>query len=82
MMSRQALDRIAQRITGEDIRLVGSWEPIPRLIEFRAEFARELGVSEIALLRCRDIVDILDLVGGERTSQARDTGQPNFFLIL
>ena len=79
MTSRQALDRIAQRITGEDIRLVGFWEPLPRLVEFRAEFARELGVSESALLRCRDIVEVLDLAGEGQRSDARDVGQSPLF---
>ncbi len=79
MTSRQSLDLIAQRITGEDIRLVGFWEPLPGLVEFRAEFARELGVSEAALLRCRDIVEILDLAGEGRTSRTHESGQSLLF---
>ncbi len=58
---------------------MGSWAPLPGLIEFSADFASELGVSEPALLRCRDIVDILDLVGAGDTSRGQGTGQSKLF---
>lgn len=79
MTSRQQLDRIALQITGQDIRLVGFWEPLPGLNDFPAEFARALGVSEGALLRCRDIVDVLDLTGDRQFSQAIETGSLQLF---
>lgn len=79
MVSRYQLDRIAMRVTGNDIRLVGFWEPLPGLVEFRAEFSRELGVSEAALLRCRDIIEVLDLAGKGRTSRSLEAGQPILF---
>lgn len=79
MMSRRQLDRIAQRITGKDIRLVGFWEALPGLVEHRAAYARELGVSEAALLRCRDIIEVLDLSRERRTSSAQETGPPVLF---
>lgn len=79
MLSRQKLDRLVLKITGEDIRLLGFWSPLPGLPERAAEYAREFGVSEASLGRCRDIVDILDLLGKGRTSRENDTGQPLLF---
>lgn len=74
MTSRQHLDRLALQITGKDIRLVGFWEPLPGLTDFSAEYARELQVPEAALLRCRDIVEVLDLTGDRRFSRPVETG--------
>lgn len=76
MTSRQQLDRIALQITGKDIRFVGFWDPLPGLAEFSAEYARELRTSEAALLRCRDIVDVLDLTGDRPNSQPVESGVP------
>jgi len=77
MLARHQLDHIAQRITGQDIRLVGCWESLPGLQEYTAEYSRELGVSEGSLLRCRDIVAVLDLGGDKRASCASDDGYPS-----
>jgi hypothetical protein len=79
MISRQQLDRLVLRITGKDIRLVGFWNPLPGLEEFRAEYAKELGVSAAQLMRCNDIVDVLDLAGTGRTSRPPDTEHPLLF---
>lgn len=76
MITRQQLDRLALRITGNDIRLVGYWERLPGLDEHLAEFAAELGVTEIALGRCHDIVEVLDLTGNCRNVRPAENASP------
>lgn len=76
MLTRSHLDRVILKISGKDIRLTGFWEPLPGLPEYTADYARELGISEAALSRCRDIVDVLDLVGEGKTVRTNNSNEP------
>jgi len=62
MTSRQHLDRVLLSVTGEDICLVGNWERLPGLFGNAEQLAERLNVPKLALLRCRDITDVLGLM--------------------
>ena len=79
MNARQFLNQTIERITGEDIRLVGNWQQIPKLETHLAEISLELGVSERDLSRCRDIVDVLSLITDRRVTDRSDIPDPSFF---
>lgn len=79
MNARQFLNQTIERITGEDIRLVGNWQQIPKLENHLAEISIELGVSERELSRCRDIVDVLSLITDLRVTDRSDIPDASFF---
>lgn len=62
MSSRQTLDTAVKRVTGEDIRLVGNWQPLPGLADHVSQLADYLGLPENRLRQCADITDILNLL--------------------
>jgi len=74
MTARHFLDMQVRRITGQDIRLAGIWKALPALDSYAAEISAALGVSEIALRRCRDIADVLDLLPARFNESALPTG--------
>lgn len=80
MSSRQALDSVVKRVTGEDIRLVGNWQPLPGLKEHASQLADHLGLPESRLRQCGDITDVLTLLdnAGFRT-QEDNSSQASFF---
>jgi hypothetical protein len=77
--ARHSLNLTIQRITGQDIRLLGNWEPVPFEKAYSFEIAAALQVGERDLLRCRDISDILSLVGGAECATSGDAGQESLF---
>lgn len=70
MTSRQRLNQEMLVTTGQDIRLVGNWEPLPELFGNDEILAERLVVPTRHLLRCRDIADVLDLIEREGRLQA------------
>jgi hypothetical protein len=77
--ARHSLNLTIQRITGQDIRLLGNWEPVPFEKTYNFEIAEALQVSERDLLRCRDISDILSLIAGTECATSGDAGQESLF---
>lgn len=81
MNMRHILDRAVLKISGEDIRLAGNWQPLECVRQMPSELAAELGVGENHLRRCSDITEILELmereVGGQSVDQ--DDGQASLF---
>lgn len=66
-------------MTGEDIRLVGNWEPLPGLLDHGAVLADRLDVFPTQLLRCRDIADVVDLMEREGRLKADRSEGPTWF---
>lgn len=79
MDARHSLNLTIQRITGQDIRLLGNWEPVPFEKTYSFEIAESLQVSERDLLRCRDISDILSLIAGTEWATSGDAGEESLF---
>lgn len=79
MDARHSLNLTIQRITGQDIRLLGNWEPVPFENSYSFEIASALQVGERELLRCRDISDILNLIAGAECAPSGDSGQESLF---
>jgi hypothetical protein len=77
--ARHSLNLTIQRITGQDIRLLGNWEPLPFGTAYNFEIAAALQVEERALLRCQDISDILGLMAGTECTTSGDAGQESLF---
>ena len=79
MDARHSLNLTIQRITGQDIRLLGNWEPAPFEKSYSFEIAAALHVGERDLLRCRDISEILSLIAGAECATSGDSGQESLF---
>lgn len=79
MNARQFLNQTIERITGEDIRLVGNWQRIPKLENHLAEISIALDIPERELSRCRDIVDVLSLITDLRVTDRSDVPDATFF---
>jgi hypothetical protein len=77
--ARHFLNLTVQRITGQDIRLLGNWEPVPFGNAYSFEIAAALHVDERELLRCRDISDILHLLTTVECTPSGDAGQGSLF---
>ena len=78
MTSRQHLDQVLLQVMGEDIRLVGNWDPLPGFPDNAEQLAESLNVPKSQLLRCRDISDVLVLVETRRVETPVDVG-PSLF---
>lgn len=74
MNMRHLLDRAVLKISGEDIRLAGNWQPLECARRMSFELAHELGVNEARLRRCQDITEILDLMEREVQGGSVDQG--------
>lgn len=79
MTPRHILNQAVQRIIGQDIRLMGNWDPIPELRQHSGELAAALGVAESTLLRCVDISDALNLLDVEPAELQGPEDQPSFW---
>lgn len=62
MYARHIFDSTVLRVTGQDTRLVGNWEPVPDWSGYEGEMAAALDIPERELIRCREIADVLDLI--------------------
>jgi hypothetical protein len=78
MTSRQRLDQTLLSLTGEDIRLVGNWDPVPGLSGHADLLAERLNIPKPQLLRCRDIADVLVLMEDGPVA-SRSDGEPSLF---
>lgn len=78
MTSRQRLDQVLLSVTGEDIRLVGNWEPLPGLAGNADLLGERLNIPRQQLLRCRDIADVLDLLETAPVTSKSDN-EPSLF---
>lgn len=78
MNARQFLNQTVERVLGEDIRLVGNWQPIPHLEKYLPELSAELGIPERELSRCRDIVDVMSRITDLRVTDRSDIPTLNF----
>ncbi len=78
MTTRQRLNQALLSVTGEDIRLIGNWDPVPGLTGHADLLADLLGIPKPQLLRCRDIADVLDLLEGSPVSGKSDN-EPSLF---
>jgi len=81
MTPRQTLDRAVSRVTGADIRLVGNWSKLWCLQHRSREIAEELRLDESDLLKCRDITDILNLMGGTHRADVPASRQQTLSLF-
>lgn len=81
MNMRHILDRAVLKISGEDIRLAGNWQPLECAQRMSAELAGELGVAESRLRRCNDITEIIELMEREAEGHSadQDDGQTSLF---
>lgn len=74
------MDTAVKRVTGEDIRLVGNWQPLPGLKEYSSQLADHLGLPENRLRQCADITDVLTLLDTAGFRPQEDTSsQASFF---
>lgn len=78
MTSRQRLNQALLTVTGEDIRLVGNWDPVPGVPSHADLLADVLNIPKSQLLRCRDIADVLDLLESGPVSSKSDN-EPSLF---
>ena len=67
MNMRHTLDRAVLKVSGEDIRLAGNWQPLECLPRLSFELSNELGVPENRLRRCSDLTEVIELM--EQMSQ-------------
>lgn len=74
MNTRHILDRAVLKVSGEDIRLAGNWQPLACMERYSADLAVELGVGEARLRRCGDITEILELMARETEPGIADSG--------
>lgn len=78
MTTRQRLNQVVLSVTGEDIRLVGNWDPVPGLSGHADLLADLLSIPRAQLLRCRDIADVLDLLEAGPVAGKADN-EPSLF---
>jgi hypothetical protein len=79
MTTRQRLDHAVLTTTGQDIRLMGNWDPLPGLPGQADAVAERLQVDRQRLLRCRDIADILELLETSSVAPRPTDDGPAFF---
>lgn len=78
MTTRQRLNQAVLSVTGEDIRLVGNWDPVPGLSGHADLLADLLNIPKFQLVRCRDIADVLDLLEADPVASKSDN-EPSLF---